>query len=170
MIVGLGNFNISQDQSTNSSTQQSIRRTTYQKISFTFSGIIFLSWLFAIGSTSQRKLETSAIKMNPGINYSLLMSLLLFSGILYNFFTVISALKLERGGYIHYSKPILISILFLISYIITIASTARLLVSAERSKVANFNEYFCTMLLLVIPLIGLWFIQPRAYKIKASLS
>jgi uncharacterized membrane protein YhaH (DUF805 family) len=65
----------------------------------------------------------------------------------------------------HFVKPIFFPVLFLLSFLGLITLAARLLVSAELNKHAEFGDYFSTLLLFMITPIGFWFIQPRVQKL-----
>jgi len=66
---------------------------------------------------------------------------------------------------IQYISPIIIPIVFCISFFGTLFLVSKTLVSAELNKEATFNEYVSTLLLLIFTPIGIWFIQPRVQQL-----
>ena len=127
-------------------------------------GMFLLAWIFAIGYKANAKLITQGISLDASsyFNASIIAVLVTYT---LTFFGTNHLTTLSSGIQIHYVSPLYIPILFGFAYLSVIWIAAKSLVSAEINREAEFAEYFSTMLLFLISLIGLWFIQPRIHKL-----
>jgi hypothetical protein len=64
-----------------------------------------------------------------------------------------------------YSEPVEYAIMYLIGMLLLISITAKSLVMVERKREIEFKDYIKSMLLLLFPFIGVWFIQPKIQKL-----
>ncbi len=128
-------------------------------------GISFLAWVYAIGHKANDKLITQNILL-PEFKFFNFGFIAIIGSVLTMYF--LSASDISYGDttgnvtyHVTYTRPGEVSLLFVASLIFVVFVAAKTLVSAEKRKVAEFNDYFKTLLMFVFSWIGLWFIQPR---------
>jgi hypothetical protein len=132
-------------------------------------GVFFLGWMFAIGSKAKEKLDAKGITpvllkyygfYFVGIIACAVLMLVGSSGS--------GSIASDSSGFnfqVTYTNPPMISLFFFVLLVVIGVSTAKALVSAEKGKDAEVEEYFTTILLFLFSFIGVWFIQPRAQKL-----
>lgn len=129
-----------------------------------FSGLCWLAWIVAIGCHAKYKLLAKGIELRVLRNYVLRFFIVTVIYLLVKWVT--EEVKTSYGNItIRYDSPIILPILFTITFVITTLIAAKALVSAEQNKEAEFKDYFTTIVLMLLPFIGVWFIQPRVQKI-----
>ncbi|MBK8954115.1 MAG: hypothetical protein IPM34_00975 [Saprospiraceae bacterium] len=128
------------------------------------SGFCWLAWIVSIGCHAKQKLFAQGIELRVLRNYVLRFFIVAVIYLLIKWVT--EEVKTSYGSIIiRYDSPIILPLLFAITFIITTLIAAKALVSAEHKKEAVFKDYFSTMLWMLVPFIGVWFIQPRVRKL-----
>lgn len=137
---------------------------TTNQIIVNFSGAVLLLWLFAIKHKANDKLIENGIKIQILQYFNILI---IFNIVFYvlSFFATKTIDSSYNNIQIHYVTPIIIPIVFCISFFGTLFLVSKSLLSAELNKEATFNEYVSTLLLLIFTPIGIWFIQPRVQQL-----
>ncbi|MBK9109492.1 MAG: hypothetical protein IPM92_14240 [Saprospiraceae bacterium] len=129
-----------------------------------FSGLCWLAWIVAIGCHAKDKLIAIGIELRVLRNYVLRFFIVAVIYLLVKWVT--EEVKTSYGNItIRYDSPVMLPILFAITFVITTLIAAKALVSAEQKKEATFKDYFTTLLLMLVPFIGVWNIQPRVQRI-----
>lgn len=128
-------------------------------------GISFLAWLYAIGHKSNDKLTKHNISL-PEFKFFNFGFIAIIASVLTMYF--LSKGDVTYGNstgivtyHVTYTRPGEVSLFFVASLIFVVFIAAKTLVSAEKRKVADFNDYYKTLLMFAFSWIGLWFIQPR---------
>jgi hypothetical protein len=132
-------------------------------------GIIFLGWVHAVGHRAKTKLKNQKINI-PLLIYFDLYFLAVLLTYLVMFFTSYRSINYLTGNSrfhisVTYYEPVAAAMIFFLGLFLIVLSTAKGLVSAEKSRDAEVSEYFKTLLLLIFPFIGVWFIQDRAKRL-----
>jgi hypothetical protein len=127
-------------------------------------GICLLGWLFAVGHKANKKLLLQGIGLKSFKFFNTGIIMVVASYLL----VITSGTKThEITGIIniHYSTPIYLTIVFLISFLTVVLITAKALVSAELNKDVYIGNYLITFLLMIVAPVGIWFVQPRVQNI-----
>ena len=136
----------------------------FNRLFASIGGICLLAWLFAIGHKANEKLVSQGVNLNSFRLFNWAVILIVLSFILMLFLSK-DVNTTVNGMQLHYVTPLFLPVIFFLTFLITILIAAKALVSAELNKEAGFGEYFTTALLMMVAVIGLWFIQPRVQKI-----
>ena len=127
-------------------------------------GIFFLGWLYAIGHRANEKLVSKGMNLNVFKYFNWAVILIVASYIL-SVFTTTEVHSVIGRIHINYVTPMYLPIIILFAFLTTMFIAAKTLVSAELNKEASIGEFWPTFLLMIIAVVGLWFIKPRVQKI-----
>lgn len=115
-------------------------------------GFFLLCWIYSIGARAAQSLKAQNSLWQGERLFKMLYIVILL-------LLVLAVIVTAKGAYPELLMVIAIVVAILFVSVVTMVANA--LVSAELKKKAEFKDYFTTLLLLLFPVIGVWFIQPR---------
>lgn len=119
-------------------------------------GFFLLCWIYAIGTKAAQSIKAQSSLQPKEQLFKALFTLILL-------LAALAALITAKNVYPSLLTVIAVAIACLFIVAVTMAASA--LVSAELKRQVTFNDYFTTFLLLLFPVVGVWFIQPRLKKV-----
>jgi len=139
----------------------------------TFGEIGMAIWIYAVANRSNNRMIKNGLLTTTFKNFKLSYLILISSlGFLFvmNFIDtemLLTQSDIERGeAFTH--KRIIYGLYFcwIVAGVFVIRGAVKLLESAEHGTDRSINEYFKTLLLmLIVPWIGIWFVHPRVQKL-----
>jgi hypothetical protein len=131
--------------------------------------ISFLAWLYAVGYKSNDKLKQNNIQLKVFRFFDWGFVIMLGCVVAMFFFSKDIATYGDHSDSITYkvtySRPGELAFVLVAALIFTVFVASKALVSAEKNKIVELDEYFKTLLMFTFPWIGLWFVQPRVKKL-----
>ncbi|MBL7699191.1 MAG: hypothetical protein JNK79_13585 [Chitinophagaceae bacterium] len=130
------------------------------------SGILFVVWMYAIGYYGEEKLRLMGL---PAKNFELFrfnVYFIIILGVLMNILFFVWTP--EEGMFDSFESwfiiPIMMILYFLYAMLHSLVFVSKTISELERKQPASFGDFVVNLVLLVIFVIGVWFLVPKVKK------